>query len=196
MTTPTIAFNKLTHCGRVTHICVNKLTIIGSDNGLLPDWCHTIILNNAEILLFGSQEKSSVKFQLNIIYFHSHICIWKCHLQDSSHFVSAAMLLGEVIKASDPYNHDIVVSALARTDTAAEPIFCLWLSMVWVNVRWYYLHNILSLWLKPCSASGRKLPRIYFPLVKFKMAWCINNRFLVSKSRCFHAMRLSRCCSF
>ena len=26
----------LTHWGRVTHICVNKLTIIGSDNGLSP----------------------------------------------------------------------------------------------------------------------------------------------------------------
>ena len=27
----------LTHWGRVTHICVSKLTIIGSDNGLSPD---------------------------------------------------------------------------------------------------------------------------------------------------------------
>ena len=26
----------LTHWGRVTHICVGKLTIIGSDNGLSP----------------------------------------------------------------------------------------------------------------------------------------------------------------
>ena len=26
----------LTHWGRVTHICVSKLTIIGSDNGLSP----------------------------------------------------------------------------------------------------------------------------------------------------------------
>ena len=29
--------SSLTHQGRVTHICVNKLTIIGSDNGLSPD---------------------------------------------------------------------------------------------------------------------------------------------------------------
>ena len=27
---------RLTHWGRVTHMCVNKLTIIGSDNGLSP----------------------------------------------------------------------------------------------------------------------------------------------------------------
>ena len=29
-------FTWLTHWGRVTHICIGKLTIIGSDNGLLP----------------------------------------------------------------------------------------------------------------------------------------------------------------
>ena len=41
----------LTHWGRVTHICVSKLTIIGSDNGLLPDWRQAIIWTNAGILL-------------------------------------------------------------------------------------------------------------------------------------------------
>ena len=28
----------LTHWGRLTHICISKLTIISSDNGLSPDW--------------------------------------------------------------------------------------------------------------------------------------------------------------
>ena len=31
-----LGFNALTHWGRVTHICIGKLTIIGSDNGLSP----------------------------------------------------------------------------------------------------------------------------------------------------------------
>ena len=35
--------NPLTHWGRVTHICVSKLTIIGSDNGLSPDRRQAII---------------------------------------------------------------------------------------------------------------------------------------------------------
>ena len=35
----------LTHWGRVTHICVSKLTIIGSDNGLSPGRRQAIILN-------------------------------------------------------------------------------------------------------------------------------------------------------
>ena len=41
----------LTHWGRVTHICISKLMIIGSDNGLLPDQCQAIIWTNAGILL-------------------------------------------------------------------------------------------------------------------------------------------------
>ena len=44
----------LTHWGRVTHICVDNLTIIGSDNGLLPGRRQAIILINAGILLIRS----------------------------------------------------------------------------------------------------------------------------------------------
>ena len=40
----------LTHWGRVTHICVGKVTIIGSDNGLSPDWRQAIIWTNAGLL--------------------------------------------------------------------------------------------------------------------------------------------------
>ena len=43
----------LTHWGRVTHICVSKLTIIGSDNGLTPERHQAIIWTNAGILLIG-----------------------------------------------------------------------------------------------------------------------------------------------
>ena len=41
----------LTHWGRVTHICVGNLTIIGPDNGLSPGRCQAIIWTNAGILL-------------------------------------------------------------------------------------------------------------------------------------------------
>ena len=36
---------------RVTHICISKLTIIGSDNGLPPSRHQAIIWTNAGILL-------------------------------------------------------------------------------------------------------------------------------------------------
>ena len=47
------AMAPLTHWGRVTHICVGKLTIIGSDNGLSPGRDQTIVWTNAGILLIG-----------------------------------------------------------------------------------------------------------------------------------------------
>ena len=43
----------LTHWGWVTHICVSKETIIGSDNGLSPGRRQAIIWTNAGILLIG-----------------------------------------------------------------------------------------------------------------------------------------------
>ena len=45
--------SQLTHWGRVTHICVGNLTIIGSDNGLSPGRRQAIIWTNAGILLIG-----------------------------------------------------------------------------------------------------------------------------------------------
>ena len=43
----------LTHWGRVKHICVGNLTIIGSNNGLPPGRRQAIIWTNAGILLIG-----------------------------------------------------------------------------------------------------------------------------------------------
>ena len=43
----------LTHWGRVTHICVVDLTIIASDNGLLPGRHQAISWTSAGILLIG-----------------------------------------------------------------------------------------------------------------------------------------------
>ena len=43
----------LSHWGRVTHICVSKLIIIVSDNGLSPERRQAIIWTNAGILLIG-----------------------------------------------------------------------------------------------------------------------------------------------
>ena len=43
----------LTHWGRVTHICVGNLTIIGSYNGLSPWRRQAIIWTNARIILIG-----------------------------------------------------------------------------------------------------------------------------------------------
>ena len=45
---------QLTHWGWVMHVCVDKLTIIGSDNGLLPGRRQNIIWTSVGILLIVS----------------------------------------------------------------------------------------------------------------------------------------------
>ena len=45
----------------VKDICVSKLAINGSDNGLSPGWCQAIIWTSAGILLIGPKEQTSVK---------------------------------------------------------------------------------------------------------------------------------------
>ena len=66
----------LTHCGLVTHICVSKLTIIGSDNGLSPGRHQAIIWPNAWILL--ETNFSEILSEIHIFSFK------KIHLKMSS----------------------------------------------------------------------------------------------------------------
>ena len=70
----------LTHWGRVTHICVSNLTIIGSDNGLSPGRRQAIIWTNAGILLIGP---SGTNFSEILIEIHT-FSINKMHLKMSS----------------------------------------------------------------------------------------------------------------
>ena len=61
----------LTLRGRVTHICVYRLTIIGSDNGLSPGRRQAIIWTNAGILLMINLKN---KLQWNLVW-NSYIFI-------------------------------------------------------------------------------------------------------------------------
>ena len=70
----------LTHWGRVTHICVSKLNIIGSDNGLSPERRQANIWTNAWILLIGP---SGTNFSEILIGIHT-FSFKKIHLKMSS----------------------------------------------------------------------------------------------------------------
>ena len=61
----------LTHLGRVTHICVDKLTVIGSDNGLSPGRRQLSIWSNAGVLLIGllGTNISEISMEINIFSF-------------------------------------------------------------------------------------------------------------------------------
>ena len=71
---------KLPHWVRATHICVSKLTIIGSDNCLSPEWRQAIIWTNAGILLIGplGTNFSGIFIKIYIFSFK------KMHLKTSS----------------------------------------------------------------------------------------------------------------
>ena len=66
---PMVPELQLTHWGRVTHICVSKLTIIGSDNGLSPDRRQAIIWTNTGLLLIGPLGTNFSEILIEILTF-------------------------------------------------------------------------------------------------------------------------------
>ena len=71
---------RLTHRGRLTHICVGKLTNTGSDNGLSPWRRQVIIWTNAAILLNGPLGTNFSEISIENIAFSFQ----KMHLNMSS----------------------------------------------------------------------------------------------------------------
>ena len=68
--------NELTHWGWVMHICISKLTIIGSDIGLSPGWCQAIIWTNARIWLIGPLGTNFIEMLIEIQAFSlKKICL-------------------------------------------------------------------------------------------------------------------------
>ena len=80
----------LTHWGRVKHICVGKLTTIGSDNGLSPGRRQAIIWTNAGILLIWPL---GTNFNEMLIEIHT-FSFKKMHLNMSSAKMAAILSRG------------------------------------------------------------------------------------------------------
>ena len=53
----------------MTHICVSRVTITGSDNGLSPGWRQAIIWTNAEILFIGPLRTNFSEILIKILTF-------------------------------------------------------------------------------------------------------------------------------
>ena len=72
----------------MTQICVSKLAIIVSDNGLSPRRGQANVWTSAGMLLIGPLETifQSVKFWSKFIHFHSRKCIWKRRLRNGRPF--------------------------------------------------------------------------------------------------------------
>ena len=90
---PCLHHHTLSHWGRVTHICVSKITIIGSDNGLSQGRRQAITWTNVVLLLIGPLGTNSSEILIEIDTFSFK----KMHLKMSSgkwrpFFVGLSML--------------------------------------------------------------------------------------------------------
>ena len=80
LTVVSTSLDTLTHWGRMTHICVGKLTIIGLDNGLAPRRRQAIIWTNAGLLLIRQLGTNFSKILIGI----QILSFKKMHLKMSS----------------------------------------------------------------------------------------------------------------
>ena len=113
----------LTHWGRVTHICVSKLTIIGSDNGLLPGRRQAIIWNNVGMLLIWLLGTNFSEISIDIHTFS----LKKIHFKMSS-------------GKRPPFCLGLNVLSCFTLVQRFE---------IQMRVRWYYQHRLLSFPIVP-----------------------------------------------
>ena len=90
--------NFVMHWGRVRHILVSRLATIGSDYGLSPNWCQTIVWTNGGILLIRTLGTNFNEILSVIIHFYWIKCIWMCRLRHGGIFVSVCQAAGSVHK--------------------------------------------------------------------------------------------------
>ena len=133
----------LCHWGRVMHICVSKLNIIGSDNGLSSGRRHTIIWTNAGLLLIWPL---GTNFSEMLIHFRSRKCIWKYRLRNGAHFVSAP----ECVKcvSTGPWFPDICTSPFFSLSPVSHKIETL------SDLSQYHIGDLLTIENKAHAPMG------------------------------------------
>ena len=124
----------ITHWGRVTHICVSKLTIIGSDNDLSPDRRQAIIWTNAGILSIGPLGTNSNEISIGIQAFSFK----KMHFKMSSaKWRPFCLGLNEII--------------ITETETIYKALQIWKISLIVCHARsqmWMWFHSVLKMTVK------------------------------------------------
>ena len=133
----------LTHWGRVTHICVGKLTIIGSDNGLSPGRRQAIIWTNAGILLIGPLGTNFSEILIEILTFSFKKMRLKVSSAKWRLFCLGLNVLNKLIDVAErPLDHMLVgwlvaliqyIAKFAHTDQHWSTHGKLWSIMATVN---------------------------------------------------------------
>ena len=128
----------LTHWGRATHICVGKLTIIGSDNGLSPGRRQAIIWTNAGIFLIGPLGTNFSEILIRIQTFSFR----KMHLKISSaKWRPFCLGLNELIQRAKGFCRNVEF---------------------WANISFTIVHFLLWKFLKLQSSFLFPPPQFYF----------------------------------
>ena len=129
--------SELTHWGRVTHICVSKLTIIASDNGLSLGRRQAIIWTSGGILLIGLLGTNFSEILIEIMTFS----FMKMCLKVSSAKWRPCCLGLNVLSVDIPL--DIVIVILSE-----KPGYCFDINMKSFQYRYFrYKDSIVS---RPC----------------------------------------------
>ena len=131
-TSPTFVWDlNLTHWARMVHICIDDLTIIGSDNGLLPGQCQVIIRINAGIWLIGPLGTNFSEISMIILTFS----LKKMRLKMSSVKWQPFCLGLNVLNSEPEFGHHCVCRC---------PSFCrYWWYQIWG--KWQYCNTRVTL---------------------------------------------------
>ena len=155
----------LTHWGQVTHICVSKLTIIGSDNRLSPGRRQAIIWTNAGKVLIGPL---ATNFSEMLIEIHS-FSLKKMRLKMASGKWRPFCLGLNVLIT--PKRH-----LISRDNFVHVP--GQWETMLLCNVisHWLDAHTKWSLHIWPSLGWGCRIfivKKIWRNLMVFKQNWSV-----------------------
>ena len=114
----------ITHWGRVTHLCVSKLTSIASDNGLSPGWRQAIIWNNARILLIGPLGTNFSEILIEIPTFSLKKIRLKMSSEKCQPFCLGLNVISKLSGRNDPLHVYLQIADLANEDTPQLYTLC------------------------------------------------------------------------
>ena len=160
-----VSINILTHSGRVTHICVNRLTIIGSNHGLSPGRRQAIILINAGRLLIWPLGTNFTEILIEIHIFSFK----KMHLKMSSGkwrpFVSASMRWTNI--------HDDVTTWIRFQYHMKGIHLSTWIPLIYDNFGVFFVVSLTKMFNKKSSCGDLRRHDAHATEVLCCRNWCI-----------------------